>query len=162
MADSAATQNVSAPKPPAAAAKPKSDKKTLMVTYKPQPGDPVDTIWNGHKFTANVPRPVTVVNDANGVANPHSMIELAKNNKWFEVEGHDKKALPTPGEPKTPEEYKAYAVAWFKMARNAADFEARWDDEEEMRDRAGVGTDDVDWLRSIGNPLLAELKKADE
>lgn len=139
----------------------KSEKKTLMVTYKPGPSDPTETVWNGHKFSANVPRPVTVVTDDKGVPNPHSMIELAKGNPWFEVEGHDKKALPDPGEPKTPEAYKAYAVNWFKTARTATDFESRWDDEEGMRERAGVGSDDIEWLNSLSVPRLAELKKAD-
>lgn len=158
MADPAQT----APKPPAAAAKPKSDKKTLMVTYKPGPGDPAETVWKGHKFAANTPRPVAVVLGADGNADPHSMIELAKGNPFFEVEGHDKKDLRAAGEPKTPEAYKAYAVDWFKKAKSADDFETRWDSEEEMRERAGVGTDDLEWLASLSEPRLAELKKADE
>lgn len=150
------TQNPSAqtPKPPRAAAK--TDKKKLMVTYKPQPGDPSEVKWNGHIFHANVPRPV--IDDGN----PHGMVALAKGNMCFEVEGHDKKAAPDPGAPKTPEEYRVYAINWFKKARSADEFEQRWDDEEEMREEAGVGTDDVEWLNSIGGPILADLKKADQ
>lgn len=142
------------PKPPAAAAK-KPEKKTLMVTYKPGPEDPAETTWNGHKFSANVPRAVIDTGE------PHGMIALAKGNMCFEVEGHDKKEKVPAGSPKTPEAYKAYAVNWFKQARTAADFEARWEDEEEMREAAGVGSDDLDWLASLSEPRLAELKKAD-
>lgn len=130
----------------------KADKTSTMVTYVPGDGDPAETTWNGHKFQANVPRPVS---------NP-TMVELAKGNMCFEVEGHDKKAAPPPGAPKTPEEYKAYAVGWFKKAKSAADFQERWEDEAPLREKAGVGTDDVEWLQSIGDPILAELKKADE
>lgn len=144
-----------ASKAPAAAAKPKSDKKTLMVTYKPGPEDPSETTWNGHRFLANVGRPVI----DNG--EPHGMVALAKGNMCFEVEGHDKKEKVPAGSPTTPDAYKAYAVDWFKKAKTASDFEARWDDEEEMRERAGIGSDDLDWLDSLIAPRLAELKKAD-
>lgn len=126
--------------------------KGINITYVPGDGDPAEVTWNGHKFQANVPRPV---------ANP-TMIEQAKGNLCFTVEGHDKKAGPDPSEPKTPEAYKAYAVDWFKKATSAADFESRWDDEEDMRERAGVGSDDIDWLESIARPRLAELKKQDQ
>lgn len=135
------------------ATKAKSEKKTVMVTYKPGPQDPVETKWNGHKFMANVPRPV--IDDGE----PHGMIALAKGNMCFEVEGHDKKAQPDPGAPKTPEAYRAYAVDWFKKAKSADEFNERWDGEADMREAAGCGTDDVEWLNSIGGPILAELKK---
>lgn len=141
-----------APKPPAAAAKPK---KTLMVTYKPGPEDPSEVTWNGHKFRANVGRPV--IDDGK----EHGMVALAKGNMCFDVEGHDKKEKVPAGSPTTPDAYKAYATDWFKKAKSADDFESRWDDEEEMRERAGIGSDDLDWLDSLIQPRLAELKKAD-
>lgn len=130
---------------------PKVDK--VNVTYIPQDGDPAETVWNGLKFHANVPRPVT---------NP-IMIEQAKGNPWFKVEGHEKaSSAPRSGTPKTAEEYRAHAVEWFKKAKTASDFDARWDAESEMRDRAGVGTDDLEWLETIKGPRLTELKKQDE
>lgn len=132
-------------------AKSKSD-KGIMLTYKPGPDDPAETTWNGHKFSANVPRAVR----------DEKMVELAKGNRFFEVEGHSRKAPEKPGEPKTPEAYKAYAVDWFKKAQSAKEFEQRWDDESDMRESAGVGSDDIDWLDSISMPRLAELKKLDE
>lgn len=130
----------------------KAEKKKVMVTYRPQSGDPSEIKWNGHNFVANVPRPVAHEN----------MIEQAKGNPWFDVEGHEKPKAQPANTPKTPEQYRAYAADWFKKAKTSADFEQRWEEEEEMRDAAGVGTDDVEWLQSIANPRLAELKKSEQ
>lgn len=129
---------------------PKSEK--VNITYVPRDGDPHEVVWNNHRFQANVPRPV-----GNAI-----MIAQAKGNPYFEVEGHEKKAGPDPSEPKTAEAYRAHAVEWFKKAKTAQDFEARWDAEADLRERVGVGTDDLEWLESIAGPRLSELKKADQ
>lgn len=67
--------------------------KEVTVTYKPvDHGDPHDIEWNGHKFEANVPRKIAAVHK--------EMIEQAKGNPWFEVEGHPraKRVSPYTGE----------------------------------------------------------------
>jgi len=67
--------------------------KEVTVTYKPvDHGDPHEIEWNGHKFEANVPRKIAGVHK--------EMIEQAKGNPWFEVEGHPraKRVNPYTGE----------------------------------------------------------------
>ena len=48
--------------------------------------------------------------------------------------------------PKTPEEYRAHAMAWIVAARGMDDLE-RWDDEEALREKCGVGDDDLKFLQ---------------
>jgi hypothetical protein len=123
----------------------------VKVIYRPQSGDPVEVMWNNHRFRANEP---TVVRS-------DGMIELAKGNPFFEVEGEEKAQVGRPAKPKTAEEYRSYAVRWFKSAKTAAELEQRWGAEEELRKECGVGTDDIEYLSSLYDPRLAELKKAE-
>lgn len=156
-------------KPPVVAAKsepakPDREPVSVMVTYVPQPGDPAETMWNGHRFVANVPRPVKHV----------AMIEQAKSNPWFEVEGHDKSGDADPGMPKDSDGYRRHAVDWFKATDwyskrddqgrpmpNSKEFEDRWESEEKLREACGVGGDDLEYLDKLYTPRLAELKKAE-
>lgn len=63
---------------PVAAAKPKALKAPVNVTYIPlEDGDKPFTIWQGIKFRANVPVPVTNA----------EVVALAKQNPWFSVAG---------------------------------------------------------------------------
>ncbi len=97
------------PKAPTAAAKaPSASKSTIRVTYRPpNVTDPNEMIWNKIKFQANVPVELDPKNKAHGYEVPMpkeyagpdgevrtkhretwvSMIELAKDNPSFEVEG---------------------------------------------------------------------------
>lgn len=123
------------------------------LTYVPGPEDPSQVVWNNHRFRANVPLLVM---------NPQ-MIELAKGNPHFEVEGHVKAPIERRAiTPTTSEKYRAHAVKWFREAKTATEFQERWVAEASMREQAGVGDDDVTWLSSIGDPILAELMKADD
>lgn len=65
------------------------------ITYIPlDPGDPSTTVWNGLVFKANVP---------NEIDGSHyfdaEMIERARGNPWFSVDGDPpyKRAVPTVG-----------------------------------------------------------------
>jgi len=67
---------------------PEPHAKGTKVTWRPlDNGDPVHIDWDGVKFEANVPRLVT----------RKDLVELAKLNPWFEVEGHPraKRVKPT-------------------------------------------------------------------
>lgn len=67
----------------------KADGKTHTITYVPRPGDDAFTVWFGMKFAANVPRETT---------NPE-MIELAKTNPWFSLDGAKPVARKLPPKP---------------------------------------------------------------
>lgn len=133
--------------------------KHTNVTYVPGDDDPSMTVWGGIRFRANVPTAIPHAHPLHG-----QMVEQAKGNPFFKVEGHEqqKHAAPGGGVPKTAEAYRAYAVAWFRKAQTAAEFLQRWQAEGPMREKAGVGDDDMNWLADIGDPILAELRKADQ
>lgn len=79
----------------AAKPEPEGKGKTVKVTYHPEQGDPINTEWHGIKFVGNVPKDVPVAK--------RDLIEAAKSNPWFSVEGSPRapKILPT-GEKITP------------------------------------------------------------
>lgn len=140
-------------RPPKSEAKP--DANMVHVTYVPQPGDPAVTTWNGHTFHANKPTPVNA--DVHG-----KMIEQARGNPWFEVAGQDKPKTPSAANsPTNSEEYRSYAIGWFKTVDSSKAMKARWAAEEEMRNELGVGTDDLEYLDKLYIPRLAELEKAE-
>lgn len=142
------------------------------VTYLPQDGDPAETTFHGVNLKANV-----AVETSN-----EKLIAMASSNPWFKVEGAADKpkaaepakgGKPTPenkptvvipkgntGEPKTAEEYRAYAVEWFKTVRTIEEMETRWKAEEGLRNSIGVGTDDYDYLATLYNPKADALRKA--
>jgi len=157
---------VLSPQPPPAAASPKvtmspsdhakdADKHEpqedgVNVTYIPQEGDPAHVTWNGHTFHAN--KPVRLKHP--------DMIDKAKGNPWFSVEGHDRAAKSADkGMPTDWESYRRYAIQWFKDVRSSSAMVRRWEDEESLRDKCGVGTDDLEYLNKLYAPRLAELKR---
>lgn len=143
---------------------------TEQVTYIPGEGDPVTTRWGGFVFTAN--KPVTINghsgDPAKGECKPHErakfdMIQAARKNKFFRVGDFDPKEAvkveDDPVEPKTPEQYRAYAIAWGLKTDDLNIFDKRWASEEPLRMKCGVGTDDLDLLQSTIGPHRAELVK---
>lgn len=140
------------PKPQAPPAKP--EPKGTMVTYVPREGDPASVVWRGVTFHAN--KPVAVKHDEH--------LDQCKSNPWFNVEGHDPSAAPVGDDlvvPTDSEGYRRYSVAWFKKAQSSKDMQARWESEEGLRVKCGVGTDDLEYLNKLYVPRLAELKKAE-
>ena len=133
-------------------AKPK-ETVSEQITYLPGPDDPSTTKWRGYLFQANVPKTVAVP----------EMIEQARGNKFFHVGPFDPakdsvKVVPSE-KPTTPEQYRSYAVEWFKRVKTLDEFDTRWMAEEVLREKCGVGTDDIDYLMSLIQPKRAELKK---
>lgn len=76
-------------KPAEAEGKPENKGKTVKVTYHPEQGDPIETEWHGIKFVGNIAKEVA--------ASRNDLIEAAKTNPWFSVEGtpRAKKVKPT-------------------------------------------------------------------
>ena len=86
-----------------AKAEAKEDGKTVNITYAPMDaGDPHTVKFLGHTFEANKPKAVDTRHA--------KLIELAKGNPWFEVEGFKKAQrkksnlppVPPPGGDYTP------------------------------------------------------------
>jgi hypothetical protein len=128
------------------------------ITYTPiHPGDPADTLWNRHRFRANIP--VKVRDVAQGLT-AAQMIEAAKGNPWFLVEGEEQ-AKTRPTVPETPEQYRMHAVAWIRTATASRDMASKWRGEEELRTECGVSDDDVEYIQSIYRPRLAILKDSE-
>lgn len=153
------------------------------VTYVP-PDDgqqhPSSLTWNGITFHANVPLDLDPVKHAYNVLEverwidpatqrPMSktverwkpMSEIAKANSYFVVEGETpaRAKRGRPPLPKTPEEYRAHAVAWIRAIDDHDELNERWNTEEAMRERCGVGDDDIDYLRPMFDARLFDLKQ---
>src|SRR6266403_3554321 len=110
------------------------------ITYTPiHPGDPADTLWNRHRFRANVP---VVPQDVKGGLSAKEMVEAAKGNPWFAVEGEEQ-AKATPIVPETPEQYRSYAIGWIRTATTTREMAARWRAEEDLRVICGVSADEM-------------------
>jgi hypothetical protein len=154
------------------------------VTYVPQDrADPSTSIWNEIKFPANVPVELDPKNRLHGYPVPTrktivdpatgremfeyketwvSMIELAKTNPSFQVEGEAPAAIRKPGRPRVPrtsEDYRSHAQAWIAAADNHEELEERWTEEEALRERCEVGDDDLSYLRPFFEAKHHELKK---
>ena len=142
----------------AGAATPPYEEDPMMseqVTYRPGPEDPVRVQFGGHHLHANIPKQVR---------GRKSWFATVRNNPFFKVGDFDPKkdAVVTREElplPKTSDQYKAFAVAWFRSAESLHDFDARWQLEEVLRQECGVGADDLDYLGSLMRPRRAELQK---
>lgn len=129
------------------------------ITYAPvSESAPYETIWNKHRFKANIP---VVVHDVSGGNTAAQMIESAKGNPDFMVEGFPR-AVARSLDPETPEQYRSYAVGWIRITNSSAELRRRWNGEKDLRDECGVGIDDEEYLASIYNPRLATLKDAEK
>lgn len=163
-------------------------KRVFKVTYRPGPQDMAKTVWNGVTFLANQTVPLSLDNKRHFVENDipkqhvaedgsyttrtHkslvSMIELAKLNPHFEVEGFPRFIPPIAEghKPKTSEEYRSWAQAWFAAAGTDMSEEhgpremlTRWQDEGPLRERIGVGEDDVSFLKQFFDMKVEQLKR---
>lgn len=129
------------------------------ITYTPiHDGDPANTLWNRHRFRANVP---VAVQDVKGGLSAKEMVEAARGNPWFQVEGEEQ-AKTTPTVPETPEQYRMHAIAWIRTAIGSGEMVRRWGAEEELRTECGVGDDDVAYIQSIYRPRLVILKDSEK
>lgn len=63
----------------------KREPKSIEVIYRPAPGDPVSTTWRGRTFVKGQP---VVLDDS--IDADHDLIEAAKGNHFFDVDGESK------------------------------------------------------------------------
>lgn len=137
---------------PAAKQKSAAAPAAVEVTYTPGREDPVSVTWNKIVFEANKPR---MVNDPR-------IVERAKRNPWFKVEGEkqaDKGYDPATDTPVNSTQYRAYAITWLKTVKSSSELTTRWSKEEELRATCDVGTDDLDYIARHYDPRLEELRK---
>lgn len=128
------------------------------LIYVPGPEDASETVWNRHKFLANVP---TEIKDIRNGYTAKEMLALARNNRFFQIEGEEK--VPTVAqEPVTSEQYRAYAAMWIRSAKSVTALESRWESEKELREDCDVGVDDIEYISTLFNPRKAELHKAEK
>ncbi len=141
--------------PPAHDPPPDDPLVSEQVTYLPGPEDGSETQFAGHHFYANLPLTIKA---------KKSFLDKLRGNGFFKVgefnPDKDKVKLREENpKPKTSDQYKAYAVAWFKASTNLLDFDARWTAEENLRRDCGVGADDLDYLATLARPKRADLEK---
>lgn len=155
------------------------------VTYVPlENGDPITTSFGGFAFRSG--EPVDIPDDAKVLQTVRRetgkttegetlhkgfdvnvpLVDVLKSNPFFRVEGSEAPSKAKPGRPrmpKTPEEYKGFAMAWITAHEEKHDkLAARWDDESALREKLGVHDDGeiVSYLRPFFDAKFHDLKKA--
>jgi hypothetical protein len=154
----------------------------MKVTYLPQDGDPIRTTWNGFAFEANkateIPDDAFVnalvkqefVDEKTGIVTSLAregkitMLSLVKGNPSFQIEGSEpaQRKAGRPSMPKTSDQYRSYALAWFARMETPQELGERWQDEAGLRERLGIheGGDDIAYLRPFYEARHYELTKA--
>lgn len=140
------------------------DPVSEMVTYVPGRDDPVQVVWCGHTFVANVPKEIK--GHPSGTEREKlnaGLIEAARGNKLFVV-GNAKPKRDAVKQPETSEEYRAYFVDWLKASHfdHAEELIQRFAKDRERQASCGVGTDDFEFMATLFMPRLHELARADE
>lgn len=124
----------------------------VQITYVPGREDPVTVTWARLDFEANKPRTV----------NDPRLIERAKGNPWFKVEGEkqaEKGFDPANDKPVNSNQYRAYAITWFNVVNKSAELKRRWSAEEDLRVVCEVGQDDLDYIARFYDQRLEQLTK---
>jgi hypothetical protein len=94
------------------------------------------------------------------------MPDRLKDNPFFEVEGFPRfiKPIAHGRKPQTAEEYRSWAQAWFAAAGTDGSDEQtpremvnRWDDEKLLRERIGVGEEDIAMLRPFFDMKVEQM-----
>jgi hypothetical protein len=155
----------------------KTTGSSSQVTYIPGDGDPNRVMWNGIEFRANVP--VTVLHSrtadvlerketigpegdirSKGVEVKRSMVELARGNPHFMVDGvkierkEGNQRLPTDAD-----QYRGYALGWIRESNTFKQLEQRWDGEASLRERCGIEPKDEAYLHPFLNARREQLKE---
>lgn len=152
----------------------------MKCTYVPPDGEAASTVAYGRKWRANVP--VDLPDDAAipcmesvRTTNPDGtvilttvtrlipIIELMRGNSSFQVGDEPTQQVErrlAPDDVETAPDYRRYALQWFAEETSVKGFQERWEDEEGMRERAGVTDDDINYLKTFMGPRLHELQTA--
>lgn len=133
---------------PAGEAPPAAKPEGTLVTWRPGSGEPAEMTWQRRKWQANVGVRIT---DA-------AVVEAAKHNQFFEVEGFERAFAPqVHRDPRTPEEYRAHANAWINAATSRKEMRQMLKEEAGLREACGCGSDDMDLIKSFYEPKYNSL-----
>lgn len=157
---------------------PVGEKTTAEVTYVPGDGDPIKTVWNGVEFRANIPVtiPYTKMVESltrveskgpegeirsRGVAGKIPMIELARSNPFFTVDGvGTERRQGTQRLPIDADQYRGYALGWIRESNTLRQLEQRWEGEAPLREKCGCEAKDENYLRPFLEARREQLKEA--
>jgi hypothetical protein len=155
-----------------------SGEKTADVTYVPGDGDPNRTVWNGVEFRANIPvtipysktvsallRKETIGPEgeirSRGVETTISMVELARKNPSFMVDGvQAERKFGSQRLPTDPDQYRGYALGWIRESNTLRQLEQRWEGEAPLREKCGLELKDENYLRPFLEARRDQLKEA--
>jgi hypothetical protein len=128
------------------------------ITYIPiHDGDPANTLWNRHRFKANVP---VHVRDVPQGLTAKEMVEAARGNPWFKVEGEEQ-ATTTPTIPETPEQYRSFAIGWIRTSTTSREMAARWKAEEGLRIDCGVSDNEMLDIQAVYKNRMDIMKQSE-
>jgi len=147
------------------------------VTYRPGIHDPSTVVWNEIEFQANIPveltdentitidMPVQHVTD-DGLIRTITrrqkipMVDAAKGNPFFRVEGEAAPKAPVMKSPINAEQYKLWATKWINEADDYDLLMERWENETKLRERCkAVGAVEGE-LNALFTQRAAVLKRA--
>lgn len=156
----------------------------VNITYTPlNEGDPIRTEWNGLLFHANKPLPVPSgasylvpmaiesVDKKTGIITKTvtemrmSMVERAKLNPYFKVDGFDQARRPGKVQsqfdlPKTSIAYRSWVLGWLAEMTDATELDERWEAEEQLRERCLYDAADESFLIPFVDARRAFLRGA--
>lgn len=136
-----------------------------QVVYVPNDGDPVRTSCHGIDFRANVP--VTVPHSkmasllevrktvgpegeerSKGYEVKRPLVDLLRTNPSFTVDGEGiERKVGTQRLPTDADQYRGYALGWIRATNTLTQLKQRWDGEEPLREKCGLETGDINYLR---------------
>ena len=154
--------------------------KTATIVYRPQdPSDPVEMLFGGVKFKANepveVPYSKTILQllreeretpegiRTRAVERAVPLPDVVRGNPWFEVDGvkaERKKA--TARVPDSADEYRGYAISWIATSMSADSMDKRWVAEEGLRQRCGVSSTEISYIRPFFDARHMECSELDK
>jgi len=119
------------------------------VTYQPGHGDPPFVTWRGVTFHANVPVRLTDTHH----------LSAAHDNRFFRVGDGGESADDNPNrDPATPAEYRRHFVKKINKATTCLELVKAFASERRLREDAGVGHDDIDYLGHLVEPKLNQMR----
>lgn len=154
------------------------EKNFSEVTYVPGDGDPHRTVWNEVEFRANVPvkiphskmvnvleRKVTTGPEgeerSKGVEVKRSMVEMARGNPYFMVDGvQAERKIGSQRLPTDSDQYRGYALGWIRATNTLKQLEERWAGEEPLREKCGLEPVDVNYLAPFLEARREQLGEA--
>ena len=149
----------------------------MKAMYVPGEGAPATVSAYGRKWRANVPIELsdkdtylimetvaTQAGDGSTVRTARErqvpITEIMAGNPQFQLGDERKEAAQpiTADQVETALDYRRYVKQWLTEETRVEELKQRWEDDEGLRERAGVGDDDVKFLRTFVSGRVRELE----